>query len=354
MSGRERFNRMLRREAQDCIPRGDSHWDETITRWRSEGMTDAALEFIGYDFQPTMWSEPRPFPGQDMTVAEDEFTRTFRDQYDNLTKYWKHKSGTPEHTGFGCQTREDWYKVYKPKLLEAWPFADPTVCRDYWTLGRRNGRWTFHCALETFELARRQVGDETFLIALIDDPEWAVDISQTMTDLVLKDFDNLVRHGIDTDGVWIFGDMAYRRGPFCSPAMYRKYVWPDHKRLADWAHEHNLPFIFHTDGDVNSILPDYIDAGFDCLQPLEAKAGMDVREMAPKYGKRLAMFGNIDVMVMATNDKERIEEEVRSKLEAGMATLGYAYHSDHSVPPTVSWDTYRFVIEMVDKYGNYD
>jgi hypothetical protein len=41
-------------------------------------------------------------------------------------------------------------------------------------------------------------------------------------------------------------------------------------------------------------------------------------------------------------------------LKAGMATRRYIYHSDHSVPPSVSWDTYRYVIELLDKYGNYD
>ena len=80
---------------------------------------------------------------------------------------------------------------------------------------------------------------------------------------------------------------------------------------------------------------------------------MDIRNLAPRYGDRLAMFGNIDVMILDSNDRERIEEEIRSKFAAGMATRGYAYHSDHSVPPTVSWDTYRFIIQCVEKYGQY-
>jgi uroporphyrinogen-III decarboxylase len=59
-------------------------------------------------------------------------------------------------------------------------------------------------------------------------------------------------------------------------------------------------------------------------------------------------------MIMGTNDRRRIEEEIASKLEAGKATKGYIYHSDHSIPPTVDWETYQFVLECVERYGWYD
>ena len=97
----------------------------------------------------------------------------------------------------------------------------------------------------------------------------------------------------------------------------------------------------------------YIEAGFECLQPLEAKASMDVRKLCPAYGDRMAFFGNIDVMVMGSNDRQKVEHEVRSKLAAGMATNGYAYHSDHSVPPTCSWATYQFIVDLLNQYGIY-
>ena len=115
-----------------------------------------------------------------------------------------------------------------------------------------------------------------------------------------------------------------------------------------------MKFIYHTDGDVRGFLDLFVEAGFDCIQPMEAKAGMDVRELAPQYGKRLSFFGNINMVVAATGDRDAVEHEVRTKLEAGMANKGYAYYSDHSVPPTVSWETYRFIIELLDRYGGYE
>ena len=84
-----------------------------------------------------------------------------------------------------------------------------------------------------------------------------------------------------------------------------------------------MPFVYHTDGDVRPLLDCFDEAGFDCIQPMEAKAKMDVREL-------------------------------RTKLAAGMECRAYAYHSDHSVPPQVSWATDPFIIELLDKHGNYE
>ena len=175
----------------------------------------------------------------------------------------------------------------------------------------------------------------------------------TFTTQVIRNFDAVMASGIEPDGLWIYGDMAFKTATMCSPAMYGQLIWPDHKRLADWAHAHGQKFIYHTDGDVNGVIDLYIAAGFDCLQPLEAKAGMDIRKLCPKYGSKLAFFGNVDVMKMATNNLDLIKQEMREKLAAGKATRGYLYHSDHSVPPQVSWDTYLAIIKMVEKYGSY-
>jgi uroporphyrinogen decarboxylase len=219
--------------------------------------------------------------------------------------------------------------------------------------GRQLGKWTHLSGVEGFEALRKQIGDEACLIAMIEDPEWVRDIVRVHTEVVLRTFDAVLAEGIEPDGLWIYGDMAYNHATHCSPAMYRDLVWPEHKRMADWAHARGMKVIYHTDGCVSSVLDLYISAGFECLQPIEAKAGMDIRKFAPTHGDRLAMFGNIDVMKMGTNNLDLIEEEMRTKFAAGMATRGYAYHSDHSVPPQVSWDTYKAIIGFIDRYGNY-
>ena len=77
-----------------------------------------------------------------------------------------------------------------------------------------------------------------------------------------------------------------------------------------------------------------------------------MRKLKKIYGKDLIFVGNIDVMKMSGTNEE-IEEEVRSKVLAAKENGGYLYHSDHSVPPSVSFENYKYVMEMVNKYGKY-
>jgi uroporphyrinogen decarboxylase len=362
LTSRERVDRALSRRAHDRVPHHDSYWKETIQRWQSEGLggTDfmsgfqAALDMLGSDVHSIVGSWPAPFAGRREVVREDESTETISDEWGGIMRYWKGRSGTPEHIGWQCDSRETWEQKFKPVLLSQPRSIDPVGSRQAWETGCRLQRFCTMDTLETFEITRRLLGDEGTLMAMAEEPEWIQDISRTFTDLILRDFEAVLATSAQPDGVWCYGDMAFNHATMCSPAMYRELIWPDHKRLADWAHAHDMKFIFHTDGNVNGVLDLYLAAGFDCLQPLEAKAGMDVRTLAPRYGDRLSFWGNINVMVMGSNDREQIEEEVRTKLEAGKACHGYLYHSDHSVPPQTSWQTYLFIIELLNRYGQYE
>ncbi|MCC7146243.1 MAG: hypothetical protein IT443_07330 [Phycisphaeraceae bacterium] len=353
----ERVKRMMEHRDHDRVPRSDGYWDETIARWQAEGLagsTEQVWQLLDRDFAHLCWSWPRPFPGRQEVLEQNEETRVVIDGFGQKTREWKHRSGTPEHLGWECDSRQVWENRIKPALRATDLHVHVADAQAQYAQGRTRERWCYLAGVEGFEATRKIMGDELAMIAMAEDPDWIRDVSRVHTDMVLRDFEALWKAGVHPDGVWIYGDMAYNHATVCSPAMYRDTIWPDHKRLADWAHAHGCKFIYHTDGDIRAVMDLYIEAGFDCLQPLEAKANMDIRELCPVYGDKLAMFGNIDMLVAGSNDRERIEHEVRSKLAAGMATRAYAYHSDHSVPPTVSWATYQLIIELLDRYGNYE
>lgn len=361
LTSHERVRRMFAREDQDRIPRYDSFWAETLDRWMGEGLQApdrdaaraAALEKLPGDLHILCWYWPHPYPGRNEVIEEDEETRVTINESGTIERYWKNKSGTPEHLGWECDSRDKWEKEYKPAMQSQPATLDPVVMQERFAEGRRLERWTYLAGVEAFEAIRKIIGDEQFMYMVIDDPEWIVDIANTEADLLLRNYQAVLDAGVQPDCLWLFGDMAFKNMTFCSPAQYRELIWPQHKRIADWAHANGMKLIYHTDGDVREVMDLYLEAGFDALQPLESKASMDVRELAPVYGEKLAFYGNIDVMTLLTNDLERIEEEVSSKFAAAMATKGYMYHSDHSVPPQVSWQTYQALIRMIDRYGQY-
>jgi len=357
MTSFERVEAMFDRADQDRIPRHDTFWDETIDRWRDEGLDGDAQtvlrDYLDSDFGGIGWCWPGVYQDE-RTIEEDEQTLVRRDRHGRLARWWKGRSGTPEHLGFECDSKEKWFEVYKPMFLEQPPLVDLDRAGAQLKKHREAERWTFIAGVEPFEGTRAIIGDEETAIGMAAEPEWIDDFARTFVDRMLAEYQRVLDAGHKPDGLWCYGDMAFNHATFCSPAMYKELIWPQHKRLADFAHENGMRFIYHTDGNVNAVLPLFIDAGFDCFQPIEAKAHMDIREFAPKYGDKLAMFGNIDVMVIGSNDPDKLEHEVRTKLQAGMAVKGYAYHSDHSVPPSTDWKTYLRLIELIDRYGWYD
>ncbi len=357
LTSRQRVNRAIHHQDHDRVPRHDSYWAETIERWQREGLTGndrTVYDWLGSDIDMLSGGDIRTFPVQPTQIIEEnEQVIVQRNEWGATLQQWKNRAGTPEHLTFDCDRRSKWETIYRPALLAAPPRVDPTQLRQSFQHAHQVGRWTCLFGNETFEMLRKLMGDEIMLMTMAEDPDWVREISVTYTDLTIRNIDAALACGIQPDGMWIYGDMAYSRGTFCSPAMYRELIWPDHCRLAQAAHTRGMKLIYHTDGDVNGVLDLYREAGFDMLQPLEAKANMDIRRIGPTHGKDFTFFGNIDATVLCTNDRDKVEAEVRSKLAAGMANRGYIYHSDHSVPPGVSLATYRFVIELLDQYGNY-
>jgi uroporphyrinogen-III decarboxylase len=184
------------------------------------------------------------------------------------------------------------------------------------------------------------------------EPGLVTDVFKTVTDMNIAVCEDMMAGGYRPDGAWIWGDIAYSKGTFFSPAMYRELLWPFHKRLAGFFKAQGMPVIYHSDGDLRAVIDLLLEAGIDCLQPLEAKAGMDLLDLKRKYGGRLAFMGNVDFEAIARGPKAA-EEEIARKVGLGKQGGGYIYHSDHSVPPKLSLDQYRRVLDLVRHYGTY-
>jgi len=86
-----------------------------------------------------------------------------------------------------------------------------------------------------------------------------------------------------------------------------------------------------------------IEAGIDMLQAMEVKAGMDMVRLNKLYGDRLGFMGNIDIREIISNDKRRIEAELRKKILPLMATkTPYILSSDHSTPSEVDFESFMY------------
>ena len=206
---------------------------------------------------------------------------------------------------------------------------------------------------EPYEMIWRILGPENVLLKTAEAPAAVAAFVERLGDFLVGIVEGqLAAAGGRLSGVYVWGDVAYDHGMFFSPAYWREVYKPQLKRICDTVHEAGLKVVYHGCGDARVVFDDMIEAGVDCYNPLEAKAGLDVLELKREYGRRLAFCGNLDVTVLATNDEARVRREVLRKLNAARGG-GYIPQSDHSMPDNVAPATYDLVVRLIREYGKY-
>ncbi len=352
MTSRERILRALHHKEADRVALADAPWGTTIRRWHEEGLPKkmGPGEYFGYEFAGHGPDTSFQFPSE--TVEEtDEYT-IVRNSQGAVAKNWKHKTSTPEYVEFTIKDRKTWLE-HKRRL--AWNDS-----RVDWKNGlksnkevRRQGYFVTFGGAFGYDKTQGIVGSQNLLMAMIEDPGWVKDMFETASRMLVEGLEEMTARGFVFDGAFVYDDMGYRNASLFSPRHYRELLLGAHKMFCDCAHAKRLKVILHSCGRVRELAPHLVEAGFDCLQPLEVKAGMDLIELKRKFGERLAFMGGIDVRAMADADPRAIEQEIATKIPYAKYGGGYIYHSDHSVPDNVSFKNYCHTIELVHYYGTF-
>lgn len=355
MTSRERLAATLRREPTDRIPMLDvSYWPETIARWEHEGLAPGAdvRELLGLDrivFADFNTGLCRP--EQVLEETTDHLIKL--DRHGRKVKEWKSVTATPVYLEFPLREPGDWARYREGFDLDFRQRFLGTEAE--FATGAARGDFRAICPIEpAWYFIEYLFGFEEGLTWLLTDPAGSAQILNEYTDWLLELLEQiLAKSGMAFDGLWFSADLCYRNGMLFSPTCYRELVLPLHRRFRQFCDRHGLAMMLHCDGDVREFIPLVIEAGFELIQPVEARAGNDVRLLKPLYGDRITFQGNINADVIATGDRCAIEAEVRTKVLAAKVGGGYMYHIDHSVPPTVSYADYCYMIDLVKKYGEY-
>ena len=103
---------------------------------------------------------------------------------------------------------------------------------------------------------------------------------------------------------------------------------------------------------MNAVIPAFLDAGVNCMHPMEPAAGMDIVEVRRKYGTRLAFYGGIDKHVLRRSPAE-IEAELERKIPPMVASGGCVLALDHRILNGTPLKNYRFYVtktwEILDR-----
>lgn len=377
---RERFLATMHFKKVDRPPLCEflGYWPETVQRWYGEGLPLGmnVPEYLGFDgcLTPSPWSAEKalsfstsglndwggtvpidfgPIPRfGPIVLSEYSHYRVVIDELGIKKKFIKGRmSGMPQFLEHLVKKLSDFERVkarFNPQDKRRYPLDWSEEVISFYNrrdlpLGIKFPGF--------FGFARNMMGLTRLLVAFFRDPDLVREIMSFWGDFLYQTIENVVTK-LRIDYVSIWEDLSYNRGPHISPKFFREFIQPEYRKISEMLRRNGVTiFMIDTDGNCEDLIQPLLEAGVNCLYPLEVQAGMDVVKLRRKYGDKLRMIGNIDKKALIEGP-EAIRREVESKVPNLIKEGGYIPSVDHEVPKDVPFRNYLYYINLLKEiYG---
>jgi len=353
MDARERFHATFNYGKPDkvfLLP----HWTfgDTLKRWRREGMPwDQHFNtYFGFDRMDSIPLNLGPFPPFESKVIEQAAEwQIVEDELGGVTKRWSDREiGMSQWITYPVRDRATWEKL-KARLDPDAPNRYP----EYWEhLKRCYKERDFPLGVPAgsyYGTMRNWVGMEHLALWYYDCPDLVHEITDYMADFVLRVIERALDEIPDIDYGSVWEDMAMKTGPLISPKLFRDFMMKPLKKVTKRLNQAGIKLIMvDSDGRVDELIPLWLEANVNLVYPLEVASGCDPRRYRKQFGKELRMVGGIDKRALRDGcSKKDIEKEVMSKVPEMVKLGGYSPIVDHAVPPDVSFENFKYYVDLV-------
>ncbi|MBN1285374.1 MAG: hypothetical protein JXB47_08250 [Anaerolineae bacterium] len=362
MDERERFIAALTFEKPDKFPL-EPGWprESTLAAWHAQGLPEDTLWYeqlmqalgleppprceridpgVTFHMRPTF--EEKVLEHRDghyivqdwmgaITEISDEYDYTYiRTAKDFVTRKW-HR--------FPAASRADWDEKIKWRYTLHHPDRFPA---DFDARCRRLRARDYPLSLSfpgPFWQMREWLGFEGLCFKMAEEPDLIDEMAAFWSDFVAEALAYILER-VTPDFIQVNEDMAYKRHSMVSPAMTRRFLMPAWARWGEIIKGAGVPvYSVDSDGYTGTLLPLFVEAGFNCHFPMEVAAGNDIVEARRAYGRQMAYLGGIDKRAIAAGGavmRAEVTRVVTPLLEDG----GFIPGCDHGVPPDISWANY--------------
>lgn len=193
------------------------------------------------------------------------------------------------------------------------------------------------------------LGYDNLCFMFYDDEELLEDIFNQIGESLYLYYCEVISHP-NVGAVIYNDDWGYKTQTIISPDSLRKHIFPWVKKIVDIAHENDKPVILHSCGNLENIMEDIINMGFDAKHSYEDII-LPVEKAYEKYGDRIAIMGGIDVDFISRAEPNKIEERCRAMLELSKTKGGYALGTGNSVPNYVPYNHYLAMLAAANITG---
>jgi len=322
LTTRERFHRVLEGDAgvdRSPVFEWAVWWDKTLAEWREQGM---------------------PEPADDLALL-DYF------HLDHMVQFWfdhyTPQCPKPEATGYIIRDETDYERV-RPHILpdNAVDLIRPKI-EAIRAEHARGDAVVWYTVNGFFWFLRELFGDEANLYSFYDQPALRHRICE---DLLAWQIRTLRAFGeiLQADFMTIAEDMSYNLGPMISRDMFTEFMLPYYRRLIPEIKRYGTRVFVDTDGNIESMVDWFIDAGVDGILPLERQAGNDLVRLRQRYPKFM-FIGGFDKMCLFQG-KDAIRREVERLLPV-IRSGRYIIGMDHQTPPGTTLENYRYYLSVL-------
>lgn len=302
------------------------------------------------------------FPGNDPFGFEEVMDLDGIVIYEDQRKSWLTASTYVDEWGNTlANTEEDYpisvdFPLKSPEQLLGLKAPDP--CAEWRFEGLRaavkrfKGRKAIFFRLrDAYSLPRYLRGMENLLMDYMLNKDLARALAEKSVDYYVKMAHCAMELGADV--FWTSDDYCDNRGPVMGLSIFREFILPGLKRLVAEVKRAGFPFLKHCDGNVTPILPDLVEAGISCLDPIDVGAGMSLAEVKHAYGKRIAVKGGMPLDILIHGTAEEIDHAVQQCLLDGGGGGGYIFSSCSDVSAAVPPRNYARMVQACKQFGAY-
>ena len=355
MTDRQRFNAQMHYEPFDrCFNMEYGYWIENFERWRifhTHGITSNAEadRFLNFDRIESVGGCISMYPRfKESVIAVNETTRTLMNEDGLIAEVPLDGHSTiPHYIRASIRTPEDWTRCKAERFDRNHPARKINVEQ----ISRlhpedRSYPLGVNCGSMIGKI-RSMLTFEGLAYAIYDYPDMVEDMVETACVLVEDSLDQLLGN-ISFDFAKGFEDICFKNGPIVSLDFFHRVVVPRYKRIGDKLHAAGID-IWYTDcdGDVRPLIAGFLEAGINCLFPLEINACGHPSDILAEYGRDLRIMGGVDKMALGSGP-----DAIKSYLESLVQLVergGYIPFCDHRCPPNVKEEDYLFYLDLKEE-----
>lgn len=204
-----------------------------------------------------------------------------------------------------------------------------------------------------FEALKYLRGIQQSMIDVVANKDIAHKIMDMSVDYHLKLGFKLIERGVDL--LWLADDLGGEHALLMSPSTFREMVKPKMGYMIGELKKKNknIKIAFHSDGYIEPIIGDLIEAGVDLLNPVQPES-MDPLFIKKKYGKKIGLWGTISTQqTLPFGTAEDVEKEVADRIKNCGPGGGFLLAPTHNIQLDVPFKNIQAFYKAVKKYRNY-